>query len=110
LAAHSEPTDVTKNPEQRRPSIVDRISVPQEVHLRQMRVRPALVKLDAYLRDATGAGHPRVRVIHGKSGGVMKAAVREHMTGHPMVKRYYNASPAEGNGGVTIAVLRGSAP
>ena len=71
-----------------------------------MRVRPALVKLDVYLRDAKGAGYPRVRVIHGKANGVMKAAVREHMTGHPLVRRYYDASPAEGDGGVTIAVLK----
>ncbi len=97
---------MARDPDQRRPSIVDRLSVPQEVHLRLMRVRPALVKLDAYLRDAKGAGYPRVRVIHGKNGGIMKAAVREHMTGHPLVKRYYDASPAEGNGGVTIAVMK----
>ena len=35
-----------------------------------------------------------------------EAAVRQHMTGHPLVKRYYDASPAEGNGGVTIAVIK----
>lgn len=91
-------------PPQRR-SILDSISVPQEVHLRRMKVYPALVKLDAYLRDAKGAGYLRVRIIHGKGGGIMKTAVREHIAEHPLVKRYYDASPAEGNGGVTIAVL-----
>ena len=93
------------DPPKKRPSIVESISVPPEVHLRRMRVEPALVKLEGYLYAAKGAGHPRVRVIHGKVTGIMKAAVRNHLTTHPLINGYYDASPAEGNGGVTIAVL-----
>ena len=47
----------------------------------------------------------RVRVIHGKGTGTMKGAVADYLSKHPLVKRHYAASPAEGNGGVTIAEL-----
>ena len=71
-----------------------------------MKVRPALVKLERYLNDASRAGLPWVRIVHGKSGGVMKQAVIEHITGHALVAGHQSASPAEGNGGVTIARLK----
>ena len=80
-------------------------SVPTEVHLRLMKVRPALDKLDRYLNDATLAGLPWVRVIHGKGTGTMRKAVQEFLSNHPLVAKHYPASPSEGNGGVTIAEL-----
>ena len=68
-------------------------------------VRPALDKLDRYLNDATLAGLPWVRVIHGKGTGTMRKAVQEFLSEHPLVAKHYPASPNEGNGGVTIAEL-----
>jgi len=85
--------------------LLRQISVPTEVHLRRMRVRPALDKLDRYLNDATLAGLPWVRVIHGKGTGTMRNAVLEFLSEHPLVARHYPAAPNEGNGGVTIAEL-----
>lgn len=81
------------------------ISLPTEVHLRRMKVRDALEKLEKYLNDAAIAGLPRVRVIHGRSGGTMKKAVHDFLDKHPLVARRYPAAPSEGNGGVTIAEL-----
>ena len=81
------------------------VSVPTEVHLRRMKVRDALDKLDRYLDDATVMGVPWVRVIHGKGTGTLRNAVLEHLSGHPLVARHYPASPSEGGGGVTIAEL-----
>ena len=80
-------------------------SLPAEVHLRRMKVRQALDKLDRYLNDAVVAGFPRVRVVHGKGTGTMKRAVADFLAGHSLVARYYAAGPSEGNGGVTIAEL-----
>lgn len=71
-----------------------------------MYVKEALEKLDRYLSDAAIAGLPRVRVIHGKSGGVLKAAVHEFLDNHALIARRYAAAPSEGNGGVTIAELK----
>ena len=76
-----------------------------EVHLRQMKVGPALSKLEKFLNDASVAGLHRVRVIHGKGTGTMKGAVADYLSKHPLVARHSAASPAEGNGGVTIAEL-----
>ena len=77
-----------------------------EVHLRRMKVQPALRKLDRYLDSATLAGALRVKVIHGRSGGSMKAAVHRFLESHPLVETYYAAAPAEGGPGVTIAELK----
>ena len=86
--------------------LLDQISVPTEVHLRRMKVRDALQKLDRYLNDATVMGMPWVRVIHGKGTGILKGAVIEFLSDHPLVKSHEPAAPSEGNGGVTIAKLK----
>ncbi len=82
------------------------ISVPTEVHLRRMKVRDALDKLDRYLDDAVVMGMPWVRVIHGKGTGILKGAVLEFLNDHPLVSKHYPAAPNEGNDGVTIAELQ----
>jgi DNA mismatch repair protein MutS2 len=71
-----------------------------------MKVQPALLKLDQFLNDAAIAGLDRVKVVHGKGGGTMKGAVANYLKRHPLISRIYAASPAEGNGGVTIAELK----
>ncbi len=81
------------------------LSTPSEVHLRRMPVRDALDRLERYLNDATIAGLPRVRVIHGKGTGIMKQAVQDFLSEHPLVAKHYPAAPGEGDGGVTIAEL-----
>ena len=80
-------------------------TLPTEVHLRRMKVEPALDRLNRYLDEAAMAGFPRVRVVHGRSGGTMKGAVHAFLGSHPLVTRYYAAAPAEGGAGVTIAEL-----
>ncbi len=85
---------------------MEQLAVSNEVHLRRMKVRPALVKLERYLNDAAKAGLPWVRIVHGKSGGAMKQAVIQYIAGHALVASHHSASPAEGNGGVTVAKLK----
>lgn len=85
---------------------MQQMSIETEVHLRRMKVRDALDKLDRYLNDAAIAGLPRVRVIHGKGGGILKGAVHEFLDKHSLIARRYAAAPSEGNGGVTIAELK----
>ena len=86
--------------------LLRQISLPSEVHLRQMKVRPALEMLDRYLSDAVVAGHPEVRVIHGKGTGTLKNAVLKFLSDHTLVSSHFAAGPSEGNGGVTIAKLK----
>ena len=82
------------------------LSTPTEIHLRRLGVRDALGRLERYLNDAAAIGMPRVHVIHGKGTGILKTAVVDYLTGHSLVARCYPAAPGEGNGGVTIAVLK----
>jgi DNA mismatch repair protein MutS2 len=48
-----------------------------------------------------------VRIIHGKGTGALRAAIREALAGHPLVRRFESAPPQEGGDGVTIALLAG---
>ncbi|MCK4368403.1 MAG: Smr/MutS family protein [Dehalococcoidales bacterium] len=76
-----------------------------EVHLRQLTIDEALIKLDRYLNDAFMAGLYQVRIIHGKGTGTLRQAVREQLARHPLVKSYRPGGYGEGGAGVTIAEL-----
>lgn len=65
-------------------------------------VEEALDALDACLNDALLAGVSEIRVIHGKSGGRIRAAVHRRLGQLPSV-RAFRIDAA--NVGVTIAVL-----
>ena len=89
------------------PSSNDNQSLPttEYIHLRRMPVADALYLLDQYLDQAFLANFRTVRVIHGKGTGVLKAAVREELTKHPLVRSYREAFIGEGDGGVTVVEM-----
>jgi DNA mismatch repair protein MutS2 len=70
--------------------------------LHGMTVEEAVAALDAWLNDALLASHAEVRVIHGRSGGRLKAAVHARLKQLPVV-RATRLDPA--NPGVTIVTL-----
>ena len=76
-----------------------------EIHLRQLTVDEARLKLDQYLNDAFMAGLYQVRVVHGKGTGALRQAVREELARHPLVKSYRPGDYGEGGAGVTIVEL-----
>ena len=65
-------------------------------------VEEAIAALDAFLDDALLARHAEVRVIHGRSGGRLKAAVQARLRQLPVI-RAFRIDPA--NPGVTIVTL-----
>jgi len=77
-----------------------------EIHLRGMRVEPALIELDKYVDDAIAAGAPSVRIVHGKGTGQMRQAVWEYLKSHKGVSKYRLGEQAEGGSGVTIAEMK----
>ena len=79
--------------------------VPAQLDLRGARAEEALEVLDRYLNDAALAGLSRARVVHGKGTGALRAAVREHLAGHPLVKASRAAPANEGGDGATIVEL-----
>jgi DNA mismatch repair protein MutS2 len=73
--------------------------------MRGWRVEEALEELETYLNDAAMSGMRSVRIVHGKGTGALRAAVRERLAHHPLVKSYTSASPQEGGDGVTVVNL-----
>ena len=80
-------------------------SVPLQLDLRGARAEEALAVLDRYLNDAAVAGVERIRIVHGKGTGALRAAVRAALAEHPLVREHEPAGPGEGGDGATIVRL-----
>ncbi|HYK97770.1 MAG TPA: endonuclease MutS2 [Candidatus Acidoferrales bacterium] len=80
-------------------------SVPLQLDLRGARAEEALAVLDRYLNDAAVAGIDRLRIVHGKGTGALRAAVREMLASHPLVREIAPAAQSEGGEGATIVRL-----
>jgi DNA mismatch repair protein MutS2 len=76
-----------------------------ELDLRGQMTEEALLRLDQYLDQAFLARLPWVRIIHGKGSGALRQAVRQELSGHPMVSSYRPGDEGEGGEGVTVAKL-----
>ncbi|MCE5314923.1 MAG: endonuclease MutS2 [Armatimonadota bacterium] len=87
-------------------SLVKAREFESEIHLRGMRVEPALIDLDKYIDDAMAAGVDSVRIVHGKGTGQMRQAVWEYLRSHKGVKSYRLGEQDEGGSGVTIAQIK----
>lgn len=72
----------------------------QSIDLHGMTVPEALAALPPFIDRAIRAGLTHVRIIHGISGGRLRMAVRECLSGVPSV---VCAVPEDGNPGVTVA-------
>lgn len=71
----------------------------QSLDLHGTTVPEALSRLGTFIDRAIRAGHDRVEIIHGISGGRLRAAVRGQLAGMPSVVRFV-ADPH--NAGVTV--------
>jgi DNA mismatch repair protein MutS2 len=76
-----------------------------ELNIIGWRVPDALSHLDKYLDEAVAAGLQRVRIIHGKGSGRLRAAVHELLTSHPQVKAYMPCNPQDGGWGATLVEM-----
>jgi dsDNA-specific endonuclease/ATPase MutS2 len=72
----------------------------RSIDLHGMTVPEALAALPVFLDRAIRADLPRVEIIHGISGGRLRAAVRRYLAEAPAVA---SAAPDDRNPGVTIA-------
>ncbi|TET49032.1 MAG: DNA mismatch repair protein MutS [Dehalococcoidia bacterium] len=82
-----------------------KITVPDEIRLRQLTVDEALFLLDQYLHDAFTSGLYQVRVVHGKGTGTLRQAIQKVLAEHTLVKSYRIGEYGEGGSGVTIVQL-----
>lgn len=72
------------------------------VDLHGMTTIEAITALDAFLNEALLAGHAEVRVIHGRSGGRLKAVVHQRLASFGSIRGFHVDVR---NPGVTIVVL-----
>jgi DNA mismatch repair protein MutS2 len=80
-------------------------AAPSRINLLGLRVDEALSRLEPFLNHASLAGLIEVTVIHGLGTGILSKAVREHLDGHPLVKKYRTGERSEGGAGVTVVTL-----
>ena len=87
----------------RRPEAKRTIS--PEVNLHGYRVDEALNVIDSLLDDAALEGMSSLKIVHGKGTGALRRAIREYLSGHPLVAA---TEPGEGGSaaGVTVVQLR----
>jgi DNA mismatch repair protein MutS2 len=90
---------------QRRGRAPGRNELPLQLDIRGARAEEALAVLDRYLNDAAVAGYERVRIVHGKGTGALRAAVRTALAQHPLVRDVATAARNEGGDGATIVSL-----
>jgi DNA mismatch repair protein MutS2 len=98
------------DPERSQPAISlprrERATASIQLDIRGQRVEDGLEQLESYLDDAALAGMSWVRIVHGKGTGALRAAVREHLNRHPLVKSAETAPANEGGDGVTLVQLQ----
>jgi DNA mismatch repair protein MutS2 len=78
---------------------------PMELHLRHLRAEEAEHVLQRFIDDAILAGYHRVRIVHGKGGGVLRKITHATLRKHPQVEEFFLADAHEGGEGVTIVVF-----
>lgn len=89
-------------------SITTNISqnVPSEIMLRHLTKLEAVENLDRFIDRAIANGLARVKIIHGKHGGIIRNAVHEYLDNHPYISSYNFGDYHEGGFGVTIAYIK----
>ena len=80
-------------------------TVATSLDLRGATVGEALEVLDRYLDDASLAGLSQATVIHGMGTGALRDAVRDHVSGHPLVGSWRPGGRGEGGDGATVVGL-----
>ena len=81
-------------------------AMPTEIDLRGMDAIEAICVLDRYLDEAMRANLTRVRIIHGKGTGTLRAAVQQDLKKNKYIKSFRLGVYGEGEDGVTIADFR----
>jgi DNA mismatch repair protein MutS2 len=76
-----------------------------QVNIIGLRVEEAIPIVEKALDEALLGGLSAVTIIHGKGGGRLKKAVREHFQGVPFIKGLHPGGAGEGGEGQTVVEL-----
>ena len=77
-----------------------------EIMLRHLSKLEAMYQLDKFIDNALCNNLSRIKIIHGKNGGIIRNAVHEYLDNHPNISSYNFGAYHEGGFGVTIAYIK----
>jgi DNA mismatch repair protein MutS2 len=77
-----------------------------EINVIGRRADEAVEEVQRFLDSAALASVMRTRIVHGHGKGVLKKAIATLLESHPLVEKYYEATPQEGGAGATIVELK----
>jgi len=80
--------------------------VSSEIMLRHMTKLDAMKELDKFIDSAITNGLARVKIIHGKHGGIIRNAVHKYLDNNSYISSYNFGDYHEGGFGVTIAYIK----
>jgi DNA mismatch repair protein MutS2 len=104
-SARPKPLESTFNASAARIQLDRARTVATSLDLRGATVGEALEALDGYLDDASLAGLSQTTIIHGMGTGALRDAVRDHVSGHPLVGSWRPGGRGEGGDGATVVSL-----
>jgi DNA mismatch repair protein MutS2 len=78
---------------------------PRTLSIIGQRVDEALPLVERFLDQAAREGYPEIRIVHGKGTGALRAAVRDLLAQHPLVRQFHDADPREGGTGQSIVLM-----
>ncbi len=84
--------------------LYSKIDIP-EIMLRHKTVDESIYELEKFIDACIISGFVRIKIIHGKSGGILRKAVHEYLANCPIISSYELGSYYEGGLGVTIAYI-----
>ena len=76
-----------------------------ELDIRGKRADESLAELELFLDKAVRDGFNSVRIIHGRGKGILRNAVREHLTRHPLARSFEAEARERGGDGATLVHL-----
>lgn len=91
---------------ERKTPLVASAESPRTLHLIGQRVNDALPQVERFLNHASLEGYGEISIVHGKGTGTLRAAIREFLADHPLVREYRDGDPLEGGTGLTVVTMR----
>ena len=77
-----------------------------EIMIRHQTVEVALENLERFISQAILNKEKRIKIIHGRHGGILRNAVHKYLAQSPYIEKYNLGDYYEGSIGVTIAYLK----